>query len=97
MMLDNGRYDWRGPDLAIKAFCDLDTVFFRGRLKGHVCVSWADTKEFPPGKARFGQTVCLGQGKALIQLNVHFIFIGWNCRDGRLLIQMHATVLHEMM
>ena len=31
-----------GPDLAIKAFKDLATVFFGGRLHGNVYVMWAD-------------------------------------------------------
>lgn len=32
---------WR-PDIAIKAFYDLDTVFFDGHLRGSVCVGWSD-------------------------------------------------------
>ena len=31
-----------GPDIVIKAFKDLETVFFGGRLRGNVCVQWAD-------------------------------------------------------
>ena len=35
-----GRQGFWGPDLIIKAFCDLDIVFFRGRLRGHVHIRW---------------------------------------------------------
>ena len=31
-----------GPDIVIKAFKDLDTVFFGGRLRGNVYIMWAD-------------------------------------------------------
>ena len=33
--------DW-GPDLIIKAFRDLDTVFFMGRLVGNCLIRWRD-------------------------------------------------------
>ena len=36
-----GLEDWH-PDIAIKAFHDLDTVFFDGHLRGSVCVCWSD-------------------------------------------------------
>ena len=43
-----------GPDIIIKAFADLDLVFFNGRLRGNVCVQWASDEFFqkwqvPPG------------------------------------------------
>lgn len=94
MMLKACRDPW-GPDLAIKIFCDLDAVFFCGRLRGHVCVTWADEGEFPDGDV-FGHTVFVGEGKAVIQLNGRFLFFGWGVRDGRVFTQMLATVLHEM-
>ena len=31
-----------GPDIVIKALKDLETVFLGGRLRGNVCVQWAD-------------------------------------------------------
>ena len=84
-----------GPDLAIKIFCDLDVVFFAGKLRGHVCITWADVEEFPERNV-FGHTVFLGQGKAVIQLNAQFVFFDWGVEDGRLFAQMLAMVLHEM-
>lgn len=33
-----------GPDVAIKAFLDLDCVFFGGKLRGNVTVAWADSE-----------------------------------------------------
>ena len=94
-MMEKACRDSWGPELAVKAFCDLDAVFFRGKLRGHVCVTWADVGEFPDGNV-FGHTVFLGRGKAVIQLNARFLFFDWGYRDGRVFAQMLATVLHEM-
>ena len=95
-MLEKACQDPWGPDLAIKTFCDLDAVFFRGKLKGHVCITWVDVGEFPERNV-FGHTIFLGQGKAVIQLNAQFVFFDWGVEDGRLFAQMLATVLHEML
>ena len=95
-MLENACRESWGPDLAIKVFCDLDTVFFRGKLRGHVCITWADLGEFPDRNV-FGHTIFLGRGKAVIQLNAQFMFFDWGRTDGQLLNQTLATVLHEMM
>ena len=40
------------PDVAIKAFHDLDLIFFDGHLRGNVCVCWGDNRinyRFIPG------------------------------------------------
>ena len=94
-MLDNACHGPWGPDLAIKSFCDLDTVFFRGKLRGNVCVTWAARTEFYDPHD-FGHTVDLGKGKALIQLQAQYLFVDWPCTDGRLFTMMFSTVLHEM-
>ena len=95
IMIDNvcqGHY-W-GPDVAIKCFCDLDTVFFRGKLRGHVCVTWAPRREFVP--STWGQTRSLGYGKAFIQLNAKEIFLNIGPEQWRPLNQTLATLVHEM-
>lgn len=86
-----GKEPW-GPDLAIKAFCDLDKVFFCGRLKGHVCLAWKPDRSVK--KDWFGVTLPLGGGKCVIQLNAHSIFL--EPRDGSCFVQMFNTLLHEM-
>ena len=98
-MLDNARQGSWSPDVAIKAFCDLDTVFFRGRLRGHVCVTWATLEAFNqmPGPPIFSHTVSLGQGKALIQLNAYYILFEGRRNGARPIRQTFATLLHEMM
>ena len=85
------REPW-GPDLAIKAFCDLDKVFFCGRLKGHVCLTWdADSV---CGKDCWGSTQYLDKGKCVILLNADHIF--HHPPDGLGFVQMFSTLLHEM-
>ena len=80
-----------GPDLAVKAFCDLDKVFFCGRLRGHVCLTWRskDTS----GRGLFGWTPYLTGGKCVIEMFASEIF-----RPGpkSYLFQMFETLLHEM-
>ena len=71
-----GRRQWN-PDLIIKAFCDLDRVFFVGRLRGQVYVKWKDHRKFPPptrDRHMQGRTRSLGGGKAVIYLNADAIF-----------------------
>ena len=46
--------DWH-PDVAIKAFHDLDLIFFDGHLRGNVCVCWSDNRinyRFIPGTSK---------------------------------------------
>lgn len=86
-----GQKFW-GPDLAIKTFCDLDEVFFCGRLRGHVCLTWQPDRFF--AKHLLGHTVYLGGGKCVIELNADNIFfhpVSYSCFN-----QMFATLLHEM-
>ena len=83
-----------GPDLIIKAFCDLDIIFFGGKLRGHVCVRWLPDWS-PPGTIKLGTTCYLGKGKSAINLNADVIL-----RSGKspydIFEEMFATVLHEM-
>ena len=95
IMIDNACKGHWGPDVAIKCFCDLDTVFFRGKLRGHVCVSWAGQREFDSATC-WGQTRSLGRGKALIQLNARFVFLDRSPSHERPLNQTLATLVHEM-
>ena len=86
----HGRY-W-GPDLIIKAFCDLDTVFFCGRLRGHVCVAWKPAHEM--GEAFFGGTGFLLRGKSRIVLSAAEILRHQS--SSKAFKQMWSTMLHEM-
>lgn len=86
-----GQKPW-GPDLAIKAFCDLDKVFFCGRLKGHVCLTWKPDGTF--AEPSYGETAYLGDGKCVIKLNAYTILV---CpKDESSFVQMFSTLLHEM-
>ena len=82
-----------GPDLAIKAFCDLDKVFFGGRLRGHVCLAWKSAKSlnFQP---ILGVTSYLGKAKCVIHLNADSLFLEPNPRSS--FATMFETLLHEM-
>ena len=95
-MLDNARHGFWSPDVAIKSFCDLDIVFFCGELRDHVCITWAGPESFPV-EHTFGHTKSLDEGKALIQMNAHFIFFGRHNATGRPINLTFATMLHEMM
>ena len=86
-----GREPWE-PDLAIKAFCDLDKVFFCGRLKGNVCLTWDGDSAC--GNDCWGLTRYLQEGKCVILLNADHIF--FHSRDGLGFVQMFSTLLHEM-
>lgn len=87
-----GREPW-GPDLAIKAFCDLDKVFFCGRLKGHVFLTWI-SKEPSFRGTLFADTGYLGEGKCVIRMNAYTIF--FTPIIGSKFVQMFGTLLHEM-
>ena len=90
------------PDLVIKAFNDLDTVFFGGRLHGNVLVSWANSMEcaeieretgkfFGCTESRFSEE----KGQARILLNARGIFLN-NVEDENPLRAMFCTLLHEV-
>ena len=86
-----GHHGFWGPDLIIKAFCDLDVVFFRGRLRGHVCVRWLPDWS-GTGDTIWGTTVFLGKGKCAIRMNADTILL----EHRRPFERMVATMLHEM-
>lgn len=94
-----------GPDLAIKAFNDLDLVFFGGYLRGRVRVRWStcstdsdlqnrtvprDSHSCPYGFARKGRF--LQRGEVHIVLNAGLIFF----MEYSPLELMVSTLLHEM-
>lgn len=87
-----------GPDVAIKAFADLDVVFFGGRLRNNVTVQWrADI--CAPGRvwgtcerSRRGE-----EGQCRIKLNASMIFReAWTQRTRDPFESMMGTLLHEM-
>ena len=86
---DAARYPW-GPDLVIKCFLDLDTVFFGGALRGHTNVCWKGTEFFGDGIQGL-TTDCSIPRHALIYLNAESIFL----KPGSLK-SMFTTTLHEM-
>ncbi|KAI4212133.1 MAG: hypothetical protein LQ351_005163 [Letrouitia transgressa] len=87
LCLENG--EWT-PDVPIKAFRDLDTVFFQRRLCGNVKVGWVSGEEMPPGT--IGTTAYKFNGHSKIMLDAdHYIFESehpWR--------KMWRTLLHEM-
>ena len=85
--------EW-GPDLVIKAFDDLDIVFFRGVLDTRTQIEWRTDEEIAgrTGDRVLGFCIRLGHGRTRIVLN-----------DTRILLYaadpsstMWATALHEM-
>lgn len=90
-----------GPDLAVKAFDDLDVVFFGGYLRGNVCVGWSACGRDKRFKCDGGRKCVLGfeqptgwrSGQTRITLNAALIF-------GREVDNpfgtMMSTILHEM-
>ena len=69
-----GRNNCWGPDLIIKAFCDLDTVFFRGRLRSHVCIRWLPNWE-EESYTTWGNALFFGEGKSSIRMNADTILL----------------------
>ena len=91
-----------GPDLAVKAFKDLDLVFFGGHLSGHVTVRWSGCSKIGgfdcdgKGKCCYGfaqNTIRHGSGQCRIFLNADLIFSS-GIEDP--FKQMMTTLLHEM-
>ncbi len=91
--LRNASTERWGPDLAIKAFCDLDKVFFCGRLRGHVCLTWKPDRSFP-SRNLLGITEYVNKGKCVIQLNADLILL--EPRSESTFGGMFITLLHEM-
>lgn len=90
------------PDLVIKAFNDLDTVFFGGRLRSNVLVSWANSMECAELEREaghfYGCTLSRTHeenGQACIFLNARRMFLE-NVDDESPLRAMFCTLLHEV-
>lgn len=90
--------DWT-PDLVIKAFYDLDTVFFDGKLRGMTTILWR-RKEWwieqsgsrDGYRRQLAKTNYLGHQKAAIELNAWGILL--DTPDAKM--SMWSVVLHEM-
>ena len=89
-----------GPDIIIKAFADLDLVFFDGRLRGNVCVQWASDEYFqkwrvPPGTWGFTVRPQPGEkGQCRVYLNAKTILLDPSTDIP--FKTMFGTLLHEM-
>lgn len=85
---------WWGPDLVIKAFLDLDKIFFCGRLRGLVRVVWRNLHR--PGVAglctRNGPNASSGRGEIILNADE---ILRSRTRPTPF-FEMFATVLHEM-
>ena len=75
--LSNARRSFWYPDLVIKAFFDLDILFFGGVLRGNVCFDWGDPDQMNNDEQSSGG--CLGitcarrPGRAKVFLNARHI------------------------
>ena len=99
-----------GPDIVVKAFADLDAVFFGGRLRGNVVVSWAsdaratslnEQRNLPPahpwwGVAPFRYPGEDGQCRIEFCARVMFLPPATTACDLDPLKRMVETMLHEM-
>lgn len=91
-------HDWK-PDIVIKAFHDLDIVFFHGKLHGLVTISWhcalwwIDQERSRDGyRHQMAVTDYSGNLKAAIHLNAWGILL--DAPDAK--VAMWSVVLHEM-
>lgn len=98
--LEASLYDWTA-DLIIKAFADLDTVFFNGKLQGNVCVRWMSAEYLLETRERRDVYGCCVRPFAWeerhcwIELNAGNVLL--RKKTGReALEQMFGTALHEM-
>lgn len=89
------------PDIVLKAFYDLDIVFFNSKLRGQTTVTWRCVPWWNERcghrddyRAVQGQAEYLGQGKAAIYLNAWAVFLDPSIPDPKLL--MWQVLLHEM-
>ena len=88
------------PDIIIKAFADVDLVFFNGRLRGNVCVQWASDEYFqkwqvPPGTWGFTVVPQRGEmGQCRMYLNAKTILLDPSTDTS--FKTMFGTLLHEM-
>ncbi|KAI4257344.1 MAG: hypothetical protein L6R42_005742 [Xanthoria sp. 1 TBL-2021] len=94
--LANGMRLWEwGPDIVIKAFDDLDIVFFRGVLDTRIQIEWRSDEEIigkRTGDRVLGLCIRLGHGRSRIVLNATRILL--HAADPS--STMWATALHEM-
>ena len=88
-----------GPDLAVKAFADLDLIFFGGRLRDNVRVQWVRATDHPRFEASGGVRGAAIQlperGKCLILLNAD-LHLREDSQDEDPLRRIFGTLLHEM-
>lgn len=98
-ILDAEEYGY-GPDIIVKAFADLDLVFFDRKLRGSVCVQWASDEYFqkwqvPPGAWGFTVRPLPGEsGQCRIKLNAKTILLDPSTDTP--FKTMFGTMLHEM-
>ena len=85
-----------GPDLVIKTFADLDRIFFGGRLRGNVAVSWVD-KLSHGTRGAYGVTSFHKPGSCHIKLSAEAILLQkWTKVGKNPVATMFGTTLHEM-
>ena len=82
--------DW-GPDLIIKAFKDLDQLFFMGRLHGQCLVGWCDPGYRKVSHGEYGVTTFVPPSSAKIMLNVQDVIL----MTEEPYMEMFRTMLHE--
>ncbi|MCJ1226298.1 hypothetical protein MMC12_002948 [Toensbergia leucococca] len=85
-----------GPDIVVKAFHDLDKVFFQGRLEGRVTIKWKKAKFFKYDSSKgktYGSTWSKAPRGAQIFLNADAIFLDQTSDPFK---DMWGTLLHEM-
>lgn len=82
-----------GPDIAVKAFKDLDLVFFGGKLNGHVCVTWDNLEIQAYGVTQFPGDAEVDENQSHIVLNADLIF---GQTERHPFCQVLHTLLHEM-
>lgn len=85
-------------DIVVKAFADLDRVFFGGRLRGNVTVQWVREIARDEGeKGIYGETKPFRNGQCRITLNATKILLQrWRKVGNNSVASMFGTLLHEM-
>ena len=85
-----------GPDLVIKTFADLDRIFFGGRLRGNVAVSWVSNLSHGT-RGAYGETEFHKPGSCHIRLSAEAILLQkWTKVGKNPVATMFGTLLHEM-
>ena len=88
-----------GPDLAVKAFTDLDLIFFGGQLRDNVRVQWVKATDHPRFEASSGDRGAAIQlperGKCLVLLNAD-LHLRELDQDEDPLRLIFGTLLHQM-